>query len=225
MKTQSIKTSIFKMRHVRWAVQTAAGPNPKLSREAVRLRRQGFTYREIAARVHCTRQRVHQICAKHLDLADDLRHKRLFTVDVILVWADRHYERTGRWPFLKSGPVHESPGDTWQMIDSGLRCGLRGLPGGSSLSRLLASQRGVPQGLKRPGLNDRTILQWADAFHRRTGRWPYRLSGPIEGAPGETWINVDRALRYGTRGLPSGSSLHRLLKQHRGAKKRGRPKR
>jgi hypothetical protein len=54
------------------------------------------------------------------------------TVDTILRWADRHHGRTGKWPYLKTGSVPESPGDTWAMIDAGLRAGSRGLPGGTS---------------------------------------------------------------------------------------------
>jgi hypothetical protein len=34
------------------------------------------------------------------------------------------------------------------------------------------------------------VLAWADAYHRRTGRWPGVLSGPIAGAPSERWAAV-----------------------------------
>ena len=40
-------------------------------------------------------------------------------------------------------------------------------------------------------------------------------SGPIQDAPGETWAAIDEALRSGLRGLRGGSSLARLLAQHR----------
>ena len=60
------------------------------------------------------------------------------------------------------------------------------------------------------------ILAWADACHERTGVWPRSTSGHIPGVPGETWKQVDAALRLGYRGLRGGSSLARLLARQRG---------
>ena len=60
------------------------------------------------------------------------------------------------------------------------------------------------------------ILTWADAYHRRTGRWPKAGPGPVADAPGEHWRAVDSALRHGGRGLAPGSSLARLLGERRG---------
>jgi len=62
--------------------------------------------------------------------------------EIILEWADRHRRRTGRWPTLRSGPVEDSPGETWVAINSALIRGAHGLPGGESLCRLLKRQRG-----------------------------------------------------------------------------------
>src|SRR5919204_612945 len=67
-------------------------------------------------------------------------------------------------------------------------------------------------------LTIRQILHWADAFRRRTGRWPSLYAGPIAGAAGETWRRVDNALRLGLRGLPGGSSLAQLLAAWRDAR-------
>ena len=66
-----------------------------------------------------------------------------------------------------------------------------------------------------PPLTVEQILAWADAHHARTGRWPHTKSGPVEGAPGEAWGNIDNALRLGRRGLPGGDSLARLLDRRR----------
>jgi hypothetical protein len=63
------------------------------------------------------------------------------TVKQILAWADAHHARTGRWPSVRSGPVPESPGEKWQNIDQALYLGLRGLPRGDRLARLLARHR------------------------------------------------------------------------------------
>src|SRR5262249_53757270 len=54
----------------------------------------------------------------------------------ILAWADAHYQRSGSWPNVHSGPVQDAPGERWSAIDASLRQGHRGLRGGSSLFRL-----------------------------------------------------------------------------------------
>ena len=48
----------------------------------------------------------------------------------ILEWARAHFKATGRWPTDRSGPVAESPGDTWCAVDQALSKGRRGLDGG-----------------------------------------------------------------------------------------------
>ena len=137
------------------------------------------------------------------------------TVSQILAWADAHHARTGRWPTSASGPVESVPGEAWGKINVALRQGYRGLPGGSSLARLLEKRRGVV-----PFVEIRwtipEILAWADAHHKKTGKWPLTTSGPVVGASRGTWCAIDRALRRGSRGLPGGSSLAALLIEHRG---------
>jgi hypothetical protein len=134
----------------------------------------------------------------------------------ILEWADSHKARTDRWPTTTSGPVSDSPGETWLGVNAALRVGNRGLPGGQSLARLLAEHRGKRNHLALPRLTVPQILAWADAHYTRTGRWPVILSGSIAGVAGQTWVAVDMALRVGVRGLPGGDSLSRLLKRRRG---------
>jgi hypothetical protein len=92
------------------------------------------------------------------------------------------------------------------------------LPGKSSLARLLARARGVPNPLDAPRLSIQQILTWADQHYERTGSWPRRNSGPVQDAPGETWAKINNALVNGLRGLHGNSSLARLLAQHRGAR-------
>jgi hypothetical protein len=55
----------------------------------------------------------------------------------ILAWAKAHFEATGRWPRRESGPIAQAPAETWLVVDKALRNGRRGLPGGSSLAKLL----------------------------------------------------------------------------------------
>lgn len=191
-------------------------PKHELNRQVVQLRREGLTQQEIAERFGLTHQRVQQICAAYLDPEDYPPHKPPLAVDTILQWADAHHARNGNWPIANSGPIRESPGDSWIAVDAALRRGSRGLPGSSSLARLLAAHRGVRNRNALPRLTVEEILRWADRFHERTGEWPVQLSGAIPELPGETWRHVDSALRRGIRGLAGGSSLCRLLRQHRG---------
>ena len=67
-------------------------------------------------------------------------HAPSLSISRILAWADAFRARNGRWPTGSSGPVALAPGETWCAINSALSCGARGLPGGSSLSRLLARE-------------------------------------------------------------------------------------
>jgi hypothetical protein len=138
------------------------------------------------------------------------------TVPAILAWADDHRRRTGRWPTEDAGQVVSSGGETWTGISLALARGTRGLRGGSSLARLLAEHRGKRNPAGLPDLTIAQILAWADSHHRRTGEWPTRASGPVAGAPAETWHRLDDALRHGRRKLPGDSSLAWLLARRRG---------
>jgi hypothetical protein len=137
------------------------------------------------------------------------------TVEQILGWVDAFYERTGNSPNYTSGSIPGAAGETWASVNHALVEGGRGLPGGSSVPRLLGAHGRVRVTKYPPPLILKEVLAWADAHHQRTGRWPTGGSGPIHDAPGETWMAVDGALRRGYRGFPGGSSLARLLDRHR----------
>ena len=66
--------------------------------------------------------------------------KSTLSVDQILSWAEHHRQRTGKWPSADSGPVLEAPGENWRALNTALQEGLRGLPGGDSLSKLRQRQ-------------------------------------------------------------------------------------
>lgn len=140
----------------------------------------------------------------------------------ILEWADAHHALKGTWPTRKCGTVHGSWTERWSAIHAALQKGHRGLPGGSSLPRFLAKHRGVRN---RKGLSPLTvprILRWADSFHKQNAEWPHHDTKPaIPGTNGETWLGVDSALRSGIRGLPGGSSLARVLAEHRDVRNPG----
>ncbi len=139
------------------------------------------------------------------------------TIEQILAWADRHQERTGRWPTANDQEVADAPAEKWYNINQSLLVGTRALPGGSSLARLLAEHRGVRNRKALPPLTVEQILTWADSYRARRGRWPNTESGPVPEAPGEVWANIDQALREGSRAQPGGASLSQLLAAHRGA--------
>jgi hypothetical protein len=143
-------------------------------------------------------------------------HAPPLLISQILAWADAFHARDGRWPVTSSGPVAESHGETWCSINAALRLGTRDLPGKSSLSRLLAQERGVQQGKDPRPISIPDILRWADAYKERHGQWPDSKSGPVPEAPGESWKTIQRALKSGRRGLPAKSSIPRLLTAHRG---------
>jgi hypothetical protein len=134
----------------------------------------------------------------------------------ILELADLHCKRTGHWPAERGGAIADAPGETWRSVSAALREGGRGLPGGSSLPKLLEKHRERRNRGQLSQLSARRILQWADAYHSVTGNWPTSQSGPIAGANGETWRGIHNALVRGSRGLPAGTTLADFLAEHRG---------
>jgi Type III restriction enzyme, res subunit len=131
----------------------------------------------------------------------------------ILVWADSYRERTGHWPKPTSGAIPDAPGETWANVQNALFSGLRGLTGRLTLAQLFQAERGVRNIKDLPCLTEEQILAWAEAHYRRNGSWPKKDSGPIDGAPGETWNGVQIALLRDRRGLAGGSTLTRLIKE------------
>ena len=109
------------------------------------------------------------------------------TVEQILAWADAHHQSTGEWPTTAAGPVLADPNEKWLNIHTVLRLGLRGLPGGDSLARLLERERGVSGSQTRPPLTEEKICRWAEAHCGQTEQWPTEKTGPVEAAAGETW--------------------------------------
>ena len=188
--------------------------DPVCWRLAARLRRQGRTLGEIGRRLGVSHKAVQKMLRKY-GLAQPT-----FSIPQILAWADAFHAQAGYWPKRDSGRIPGTLSESWRTVENALRYGLRGLPGGSSLARLLAEHRGVRNVRDLPELTLAGILAWADAYQQQTGRWPNENSGPISGAPGEDWRNVDMALRLGRRGLPGGSTLARLLAATRGVRNR-----
>lgn len=138
------------------------------------------------------------------------------TTKQILAWCDAHYERTGSWPKEDSGSIPDATSENWRAISQDLRQGHRGLAGGSSLAKLLESERGQRSRANRPRLTIKHILGWADDHHARTGKWPTHLAGRVLAEPTETWGGIHAALVNGHRGIRRRSSLAQLLAERRG---------
>ena len=163
-----------------------------------------------------------RLLAEYRDVLNQADRPR-FKMEDILSWADAHRCRTGSWPTKKSGVIGAislSHGDTWMAIDRALREGTRGLSGGSSLSQLLAARRGHRNVQQLPPLSIQQILAWADTHLETTDHWPTRMSGAVPDSGGEKWSAIDMALHAGVRHLQGGSSLARLLAEHRGVRNR-----
>lgn len=166
-----------------------------------------------------------KVLEKHRKVRNIANLQRL-TYQMILAWADQHFERTGEWPTALSGFIFGTNRDKWKSVNAALIDGRRGLPGESSLAKLLSEHRGFRSKSSLQPLKLGQILRWADAFHRRTGTWPNHKSGPIPEAPTpeETWARVCSAFQGGYRGLPLGYSLAQLLAERRGVRnKQGLP--
>src|SRR5262249_61464139 len=102
-----------------------------------------------------------------------MRKSVLYTSQ-ILTYADAYQEQTVHWPNRAAGPVAGTLDDTtWNGITLALQHGNRGLPGGSTLARLLAEQRQARTKSCLPQLTHKQILAWADTFYRQHQTWPH----------------------------------------------------
>jgi hypothetical protein len=146
------------------------------------------------------------------------------SVELILTWADAYRAANGRWPTCKSGLIAGVMGESWSTVNTALRKGHRGLPGPTSLARLLAEHRGRRPQEGRPDMMVEDVLRAADAYHAQHGHWPReRTGGPIPGWPGVSWATIHDRLQNGRRGLPGPTTLIRFLLEHRGPAARNAP--
>jgi hypothetical protein len=135
------------------------------------------------------------------------------TVEFIVDRAKEHLDLNGKFPVVKGGSVTNGyPGDTWNGYDRALFEGGRGLPGGTTLKRLLAKELGAPNHMDKPALTEEYIVELAKQHKERTGKRPSCKSGAVIGGHhGDTWNGYQQVLQTGGRELPGGSSLSKLL--------------
>ena len=131
----------------------------------------------------------------------------------ILAWADQFHARTGRWPTNRCGPVADAPGETWGGFDYALLRGCRGLPGGSSLARLLTIERGIRCRAHWPALSLSEITRWALAHCAEDGPMAQGGIGSDSGVVGRHVVRGGFSLalrqsRAGGRPVPHAVAEH-----------------
>ena len=147
-----------------------------------------------------------------------------------VVQASQNFHReNGVWPQAASGRAdnHFNFSTSWGSVDIALKEGWWGLPGSSSLARLL-HERGlkVNKIIKPSDLTEDAVVNAAIKFYRQFGQFPKTKmtddAFPYIGFH-TSWQGLNLAIARGKWGLPGGSSLARLL-HDRGFKKNPRAK-
>ena len=141
--------------------------------------------------------------------------------DMIVKWVTQHIAKHGEKPLRSSGPVEFATDDyegiTWAAVDSAFKQGSRGLPCGSSLASFIEEEFGIVNPANLVPLTEEMIVQWVTQYIEKSNKKPSRDSGVVDFAvipyEGITWALIDAALKGGSRGLPEGSSLTKLIEK------------
>ena len=131
----------------------------------------------------------------------------LIPLDEILNYADLWYEEHGEWPKKSSGLVGDGTELTWNDINN--QCSRKEY--NSSLANLLLEKRGVRHHLAQKKLSIELIISWAKHHFQETRSWPTFKSGDVLADPSENWGAIRSNLVNGSRGLPSGLSIEKVL--------------
>ncbi len=70
-----------------------------------------------------------------------IRESKHLSMEQIVAWGKSHFRRHRIYPNRDTGQIAGSGGLKWSTVDSALKSGSRGLPGGCSLARLFGSRR------------------------------------------------------------------------------------
>ncbi|WP_280524241.1 DEAD/DEAH box helicase [Legionella cincinnatiensis] len=128
------------------------------------------------------------------------------TMEIIETWIEQFFNKYQKYPLRNDSLIEFAEGnyygDTWSRIDTALREGLRGLPVGSSLAKLMDTKFGVRNSLDLPQLDTEEIKACMLSYFNNTGKWPDEKSGVIPELPYDTWSSIGSALHKGTRNLP-----------------------
>jgi hypothetical protein len=158
---------------------------------------------------------IAQLLEKHRGAVNHLEPRRM-TEKKIARWARAFYKTHRRWPTRSAGAIPGTP-FTWCAVSVALGRGLHGLPGGTTLPRVLEALGARNIGRLLP-LTDARVARWARKFRRKHGRWPKKTDGQIDGAPkGDTWKRVGASIVQGRRGIKRRTSLAKFLSEVCGA--------
>jgi hypothetical protein len=89
-------------------------------------------------------------------------------------------------------------------------------PRGHAIAKIVREHGRIGQAKDLPPLSDALLKHWILSWFRQTKSWPTAGSGAIPGSDGEHWIDIDRALENGERGLPAARSLAKYIAHHWG---------
>jgi superfamily II DNA or RNA helicase len=159
---------------------------------------------------------LHILSAKVLRVGAGLLATPL-SEDLIIKAAIAHYEDHGHWPSCETKQRPRLlPNDTWGALNAAGRLGLRNLPKGRTLAKILAPIK-AEFGFKVLGtrglLSEKIILKAAEHHYQETGKWPSAITpGRIPLLPDDTWKSIDGAGHSGSRGLGRGRTLARILR-------------
>ncbi len=116
-----------------------------------------------------------------------------------------------RWPNRKDGVVPDL-GGSWLAIDEALRVGVRGLPGGSSLSKERLALIGSRS---RKQLTAASVKDAILAHHAATGAWPNESTAGATPGVAHSWSYLRAVVRKGTL-FPNGYTFSKLVRELRG---------
>lgn len=137
------------------------------------------------------------------------------TEDMIVEAMKEYYNQNGKYPSVRSGDASEyfKDNETWSGIHECIRYGSRGLPGGSSLSKLKKKHFDIKE---KERLTEGMIVKAIEKYYDQNGRYPSKGDGDASEyfKDNETWRGINACLKQGNRGLPGGSSLSKLKKKH-----------
>ena len=139
--------------------------------------------------------------------------------DIICGWIERFHVDMGYYPKGVSGSIpYSEDGITWHALDLALTLGWRGLPGNSSLSKLLGERFGIVNKTNTKQYTEKKIKQWIKRYIKDHGVFPIYESGLVEYAEPDGfipihWAAINTILRTGGRGLLGNKSLKKLMAQ------------
>ncbi len=143
-------------------------------------------------------------------------YKQLLSESSIIEAAREYYARNGKMPTQSSREeLSTYPATSWSTVHAAGSVGCRGLTKGRTLSKILAPLRyelEPPGSPKLSPLSEISIIEAAREYHSRRGKLPTASSRErLSTYPATNWAAVNSAGWVGSRGLPKGRTLSKIL--------------